>query len=214
MERRTRTTGRSKGLLRRAGLGLEASPLAQGLQAVVPGCAALPRRLRCAFRLQFEDGQYSPRHIFVCLVRRRSRRFALAALLAGDATPGAAEDKERGPCIEDAMLVFDASGSMAGNLNQGIATTIPTDQRGAVGARQGAAEHHPLPPRRAHHLRAGAVSAMQRPARSQAHARRRAAHHAGGERVEPRLERRRWRPRSSRRPRCSIIRRSPDLSSC
>ena len=50
---------------------------------------------------------------------------ALATLLAGDTTPGAAEDKERGPCTEDAMLVFDASGSMAGNLNQGIATTIP-----------------------------------------------------------------------------------------
>lgn len=50
---------------------------------------------------------------------------ALAALLAGDAAPSAAEDKQRGPCTEDAMLVFDASGSMAGNLNQGIATTMP-----------------------------------------------------------------------------------------
>ena len=60
-----------------------------------------------------------------CLVRPAVAAFALAALLAGDATPGVAEDKERGPCIEDAMLVFDASGSMAGNLNQGIATTIP-----------------------------------------------------------------------------------------
>ncbi|MGA7456174.1 MAG: vWA domain-containing protein [Methyloceanibacter sp.] len=46
---------------------------------------------------------------------------ALAALLAG-ATPCAAEDKERGPCTEDAMLVFDASGSMAGNERLGIAT--------------------------------------------------------------------------------------------
>jgi Ca-activated chloride channel homolog len=50
---------------------------------------------------------------------------ALAALLAGDATSGFAEDKPPSPCIEDAMLVFDASGSMAGNLNQGIATTLP-----------------------------------------------------------------------------------------
>jgi Ca-activated chloride channel family protein len=50
---------------------------------------------------------------------------ALAAFLAGDATPGVAEDKPPSPCIEDAMLVFDASGSMAGNLNQGIATTLP-----------------------------------------------------------------------------------------
>jgi Ca-activated chloride channel homolog len=29
------------------------------------------------------------------------------------------------PCIDDAMIVFDASGSMAGNLNQGIATLKP-----------------------------------------------------------------------------------------
>jgi Ca-activated chloride channel family protein len=47
------------------------------------------------------------------------------ALLGGDATQGRAEDKDRGPCTEDAILVFDASGSMAGNINQGIATTIP-----------------------------------------------------------------------------------------
>ena len=29
------------------------------------------------------------------------------------------------PCTDDAMIVFDASGSMAGNLNQGIATLKP-----------------------------------------------------------------------------------------
>jgi Ca-activated chloride channel family protein len=50
---------------------------------------------------------------------------ALAALLAGKTGTGAAEDKERGPCTEDAMLVFDASGSMAGNLSQGIGTIKP-----------------------------------------------------------------------------------------
>jgi len=49
---------------------------------------------------------------------------AVAALLAGLSGAGA-EDKQQSPCNEDAMLVFDASGSMAGNLNQGIATTIP-----------------------------------------------------------------------------------------
>jgi Ca-activated chloride channel family protein len=49
---------------------------------------------------------------------------ALAALLAGNGVADA-EDDERNLCNEDAMLVFDASGSMAGNLNQGIATTIP-----------------------------------------------------------------------------------------
>ncbi len=51
--------------------------------------------------------------------------WALVALFAGGTTLTAAEEKDRSPCIEDAMLVFDASGSMAGNLNQGIATTIP-----------------------------------------------------------------------------------------
>ena len=50
---------------------------------------------------------------------------ALAALLSGSATLRAEDGKEQPPCTEDAMLVFDASGSMAGNLNQGIATTKP-----------------------------------------------------------------------------------------
>jgi Ca-activated chloride channel homolog len=50
---------------------------------------------------------------------------ALAGLVADSAWAQAAEEQERSPCTEDAMLVFDASGSMAGNLNQGIATTLP-----------------------------------------------------------------------------------------
>ncbi len=49
----------------------------------------------------------------------------LAAILAGAVGARAAEDQERSQCNEDAMLVFDASGSMAGNLNQGIATIKP-----------------------------------------------------------------------------------------
>ena len=48
---------------------------------------------------------------------------AFAMIHAGAAC--AAEDDGRSPCIEDAMLVFDASGSMAGNLDQGIATIKP-----------------------------------------------------------------------------------------
>jgi Ca-activated chloride channel homolog len=46
-------------------------------------------------------------------------------LIAGGTAACAAEEKERAPCAQDAMLVFDASGSMAGNLNQGIATIKP-----------------------------------------------------------------------------------------
>lgn len=38
--------------------------------------------------------------------------------------PGHAQDKKT-PCTEDAMIVFDASGSMAGNLGQGIMTEKP-----------------------------------------------------------------------------------------
>jgi len=47
---------------------------------------------------------------------------ALAILLIG-VGPVHAEPKP--PCTEDAMIVFDASGSMAGNLDQGIATLKP-----------------------------------------------------------------------------------------
>ena len=48
---------------------------------------------------------------------------ALAVLLVGP-NPVLAEPKAP-PCTEDAMIVFDASGSMAGNLDQGIATLKP-----------------------------------------------------------------------------------------
>jgi Ca-activated chloride channel homolog len=43
----------------------------------------------------------------------------LIALLAGSAAVRAA-DETRTPCTEDAMIVFDASGSMAGNTVQGL----------------------------------------------------------------------------------------------
>jgi Ca-activated chloride channel homolog len=36
-----------------------------------------------------------------------------------------AEETKSPPCRDDAMIVFDASGSMAGNVGQGIGTTIP-----------------------------------------------------------------------------------------
>lgn len=56
-------------------------------------------------------------------------RVPLSALAIGAAlacaVPVAAQYRKLTPCTEDAMIVFDASGSMAGNMNQGIATTIP-----------------------------------------------------------------------------------------
>jgi Ca-activated chloride channel homolog len=49
----------------------------------------------------------------------------MVALLSCAPAVAQAEDSDRKPCVEDAMLVFDASGSMAGNVNQGIATITP-----------------------------------------------------------------------------------------
>jgi Ca-activated chloride channel homolog len=44
----------------------------------------------------------------------------MVALLSWAPAVAQAEDSDGKPCVEDAMLVFDASGSMAGNVNQGI----------------------------------------------------------------------------------------------
>ena len=48
---------------------------------------------------------------------------ALLLLLAG---PAAAQEPDEGqtPCTEDAMIVFDASGSMAGNMVQGLFSAV------------------------------------------------------------------------------------------
>jgi len=49
---------------------------------------------------------------------------AVALLMLGAGDGASAEDQEATPCNEEAMLVFDASGSMAGNEMLGIATTV------------------------------------------------------------------------------------------
>jgi Ca-activated chloride channel family protein len=58
---------------------------------------------------------------------RHSTCLALVIAVAfGGASATRADDQgEHNPCTQDAMIVFDASGSMAGNVDQGIATTIP-----------------------------------------------------------------------------------------
>jgi Ca-activated chloride channel family protein len=53
----------------------------------------------------------------------RPAALTLAALLAGSAA-APAEDDKRTPCTEDAMIVFDASGSMAGNTVQGLFSDV------------------------------------------------------------------------------------------
>jgi Ca-activated chloride channel family protein len=53
----------------------------------------------------------------------RRGALALIVLLAGSMTTLAAEESPT-PCTEDAMIVFDASGSMAGSLAEGIGSKI------------------------------------------------------------------------------------------
>lgn len=48
-----------------------------------------------------------------------------AIVLAMEVAAGVAAEQKEAPCNDDAMIVFDASGSMAGNVGQGIGTTIP-----------------------------------------------------------------------------------------
>jgi Ca-activated chloride channel family protein len=52
----------------------------------------------------------------------REAIIALMLVAGGGATCGA--DEANKPCIEDAMIVFDASGSMAGSLAEGIGASI------------------------------------------------------------------------------------------
>jgi len=58
----------------------------------------------------------------------QARGFAVHAavfLLLGGGPAVHAEEQRPPPCRDDAMIVFDASGAMAGNVNQGVATIIP-----------------------------------------------------------------------------------------
>jgi Ca-activated chloride channel family protein len=57
------------------------------------------------------------------LLPRLCPALALIALIAGVAA-APAQDKPRTPCTDDAMIVFDASGSMAGNTVQGLFSDI------------------------------------------------------------------------------------------
>jgi len=54
----------------------------------------------------------------------RPAAIALAAALLTVSNLAAAKDKNPQPCTEDAMIVFDASGSMAGSLAEGMGAKI------------------------------------------------------------------------------------------
>ena len=64
--------------------------------------------------LQLRRLWLAARHTFLLLI------IALAALVACNAAATRAEEKKPSPCNEDAMIVFDASGSMSGNQTLGI----------------------------------------------------------------------------------------------
>jgi hypothetical protein len=59
------------------------------------------------------------------MIMGKCGREAIVALMpvAGSGTAIGAEEANK-PCVEDAMIVFDASGSMAGSLAEGIGATI------------------------------------------------------------------------------------------
>src|SRR4029450_5353224 len=97
---------------------------------------------------------------------------ALIALLAGSAAAQTA-DETRTPCTEDAMIVFDASGSMAGNTVQGLFS----DRRGPQSPGGSVAGGHKVSQGRAHHLRPRALRAMQCRAKLPADPERGRGHH-------------------------------------
>ena len=67
--------------------------------------------------LPFRETRISNRPFWVAI--------ALAALLAYSVSPSLAEDVKPGPCTDDAMIVFGASGSMSGNQTLGIPNSKP-----------------------------------------------------------------------------------------
>src|SRR5690606_14461186 len=120
MVRVMRVTGSGKGGLRtdRSNSKLVSAPVRDKLRG---GCAKLFRSVSGHFELELRQGG----------VRTRMKLHpvfgaALAlCVLAGSGGVRAGGEADQGPCTQDAMLVFDASGSMAGNVTQGIGKTIP-----------------------------------------------------------------------------------------
>lgn len=62
---------------------------------------------------------------FSGLCRLRLPGSILAVLVASHAPASLAQESQLGPCTDDAMIVFDASGSMSGNQTLGIPNSKP-----------------------------------------------------------------------------------------
>jgi hypothetical protein len=102
-------------------------------------------------------------------IRVAAASFAL--ILACQVSGSGAEDKQPSACTEDAMIVFDASGSMSGNQTLGIPNSR-TYRRSAIGARSGLTERHQISPCGPRDLWAWAVQPVQRQTQSQANSQR------------------------------------------
>lgn len=61
---------------------------------------------------------------FAMWIGIRKRAAIIALMLGAISVPASAAEEANKPCIEDAMIVFDASGSMAGSLAEGIGASI------------------------------------------------------------------------------------------
>ena len=67
-----------------------------------------------------------PREVRVAAVRPfRGAAAAFIVLIACGGSPAASQGVKPGPCTDDAMIAFDASGSMSGNQTLGIPNTRP-----------------------------------------------------------------------------------------
>jgi hypothetical protein len=107
----------------------------------------------------------------------------LYLILASHVPASRAEEDKAGPCTDDAMIVFDASGSMSGQSNARHPQLEASPRRSAVGARPSAAERHAVSPGRPRHVRPRSLQPVQCPARPQADTECRWHHHERGERA-------------------------------
>jgi hypothetical protein len=143
-------------------------------------------------------------------IRVAAASFAL--ILACQVSGSRAEDKQPSVCTEDAMIVFDASGSMSGNQTLGIPNSRARIDEAR--SRSGLTERHQISPCGPRDLWVWAVQPVQRQTQSQANSQRDLP---GDERREPPRSgrgRRRSHRASKRRRRRSTSVPNLGLSSC
>ena len=103
------------------------------------------------------DWQSAPSYTIRLMISASAALFAFNSAFC-------AEEKKPTACNEDAMLVFDASGSMGGSVGLGVATPVTRIDK----VRSALAEVFPsatrFSPRGSHHLWSGPLPTVQRQA--------------------------------------------------